>query len=162
MINKQHVIVPGDGESWNYAESCSLIELTKEGAEVIESQDFDNWGDFCDLDEDRGYSLIKEYKNISRLLAPPPPEKKPPETVPPRPESPVPGQKLNNGAMVLLCKTLPFREGSGLAPACIVLCQYGHELVTWHFNEQTQSCNWGHYFDANEAQDAALDFAQRG
>lgn len=82
----------------------------------------------------------------------------------PREDSPRVGDVLrSNSARVLLCKVLPYRPDSGLAPACILLCRTARtrlEYVTWRYNEQSDGCDHGHYHEGNLAE-AFADWVER-
>jgi hypothetical protein len=56
---------------------------------------------------------------------------------------------------------------AGAVPAEIVLCHLPHNsitpLATWQHNtDQYQGAYWGHYFKADEADEAVADFMKRG
>lgn len=82
----------------------------------------------------------------------------------PRATSPSPGQSFSNGAVVVLCKVLPYAPDGELSPCCIVLCRWrdmgaGAEYVTWKYDESAAGCTGGHYHGAFEA--AAKDWLER-
>ena len=69
------------------------------------------------------------------------------------------GQTLKNGAKVVAAG---YRANDDLT---IVLCQWGDELVTWHYSPETGGCSLGHYFNPRFQQNwlnrAIDDFAKR-
>ena len=70
-----------------------------------------------------------------------------------------------SGGEIKMRRTLRHREG--LVPAEIVLCHLPHNtitpFVTWQRNTaEFESTYWGHYFRADEIDDAVNDFMKRG
>ena len=69
-----------------------------------------------------------------------------------------------SGGEIKMRRTL--RGRAGAVPAEIVLCYLPHNkvtpYVTWQRNTDYGSTYWGHYFQANEADAALVDFLQRG
>ena len=70
-----------------------------------------------------------------------------------------------SGGEIKMRRTLRLRVGN--VPCEIVLCHLPHNsvtpFVTWQANtDEFKSTYWGHYFKADEVEDAVADFMKRG
>jgi hypothetical protein len=69
-----------------------------------------------------------------------------------------------SGGEIKMRRTLP--PGRGLMASEIVLAYLPHNdvtpIATWQRNIEDGSTYWGHYFSANEGEQAVADFLKRG
>lgn len=137
------------GEKWEV--DPNVRRLTLHGR-----KNWDDWALLVDWDvrppeEFVGEHIYKALKRFDRMTRP---------WAPTRTAAPVPGRVLDNGATVLLTRSLPYDPEGTTAPGCIVLCCFRSEYVTWFFNEQDLGCHHGSYH-GEDLQAALLNFLER-
>lgn len=159
------VVVLSDGETFGSLKGATIYKL-KDGdrdADTVEATlrtSADKDAETPD-DEEGNVEQVWLGQEIATALCPPPEKEKAPSFFDPpfRAGTPHQGLWLRTGAVVLLVKPLPKEEG--MCHGSIVLCRFGTEYVTWHYNEDAGGCDHGHYFRAEQLQEAFADWCRR-